>query len=334
VATRIQGLVLGLGKAKQANISTASASFLRFKQINTDVSSNGFSTESDKDEIGKGNEFTSAAGVYPVAFSPGRRIEKFATAEFVTWAVAYGLGNVAEASSIYTILPIDPATTLELPYFTLVEQLAEGGGSAIDNAFVGCAIDDWQLDFNIGPGRQSAKFSCSWMGSGLLTSPSGVSVPALTTEHHMLGASMALTINGRNYVSDKTILKGSLGWKNNLMGDAGFFPGSGVQSGAAVRGRLEIGNRVPSFRFSARQLATSDEYTKLFAQTTGTAVLTLTFDSTHTVTFTLQSVSYRSVENTDQDGIASVTVEAEPKFDATNGVLTCTAKCGITGIGQ
>ena len=34
---RVQQLVLGLGKGKQTNISTAAASFLRFKKLDTDA---------------------------------------------------------------------------------------------------------------------------------------------------------------------------------------------------------------------------------------------------------------------------------------------------------
>lgn len=331
---RIQGLVLGLGKAKQANISTASASFLRFTKLNADVTATGFATENDAPEIGKGNEFISSNGVFPVSYSPQGRFEKYAGAEFVTWACAYGLGNVVEATGTYTLTPINVGTTLELPYFSIVEQLAEGGGSAIDNAFIGCAVEEFNFAFNYGPGRQSTKMTVGWTGSGVITTPSGVSVPALTTDHYMSGASMALTVNGVDYVGAKTVLSGSIGWKNNLMANAGFYPGSGLQNGAAVRGRLEVGSRQPSFQFQARLLSTSAEYAKLIAQTTGTAVLTVTFDSTHTTTFTFQSVSFETVTLGEADGIATVQVTVAPKYDATNGVLTITSKCGITGIAQ
>ncbi len=334
MAARIQQKILGLGKAKQTNISTISASFLRFKQLNAQLAPTGFNTENDANEIGKGNEFISAAGVFPVAYNPAGRLDKYSSAEFMVWALCYALGNVTEVTGLYTIIPIDPGTTIELPYFSVVEQVAEGGGSALDNAFVGCAIEDFAYEFNYGPGRQSGKCTVNWVGSGLLTTPSAVTVPATLAEHYMLSAGMALTINGVDFVSAKTILSGTIGWKNNLMLNTGFFPGSGLQNGAAVRGRLEIGPRVPSLTFTARLLATSTEYAQLIAQTTGTAVLTISFDSTHTVTFTFQSVSFETVDNGEQDGIVSVTVICAPKYDPTNGVLTISAKCGIVGIAQ
>jgi hypothetical protein len=334
MAARIQGKILGLGKAKQADIATASASFLRFKQLNSDLTSTGFTTENDAAEIGKGDEFVSAAGVFPVAYTPAARIDKYASAEFMTWALCYTFGNVTEASSIYTIIPIDAGTTLELPYFTVVEQVPEGGGNAVDNAYIGCAIEDFLYEFSYGPGRASGKVTVNWVGAGKITSPSTVTVPAVQAENYMLTASMALTINGTNYVSGKTILSGSFAWKNNLLLNQGFFPGSGTQNGAAIRGRIEIGAREPSFQFSARLLATSDEYTKLIAQTTGTAVLTVTFDSTHTVTLTLQSISYEVVENGNADGLIAVTVTCAVKKHATNGVVTAVCKCGVSGIAQ
>jgi hypothetical protein len=63
-------------------------------------------------------------------------------------------------------VPIDPGTTLELPYFSLVEQVAEGGGKAVDNLYVGCAIEDFTYQFSYGPGRSSSKMTVNWVGSG------------------------------------------------------------------------------------------------------------------------------------------------------------------------
>lgn len=333
MAARVQGLILGLGKAKQADISTIAASFLRFKKLNMDLTSSGFQTENDAPEIGKGNEFISAAGVFPTAFTPGNRLEKYCSAEYLTWLLCYALGGVAEVAAVYTITPIDNGTTLELPYFSVVEQVPEGGGSAIDNAFIGCAIEDFLLSFNQGVGRQSASVSANWIGSGKITTPSAVTVPAVQSETGLLAAMItALTINGVDYVTAKTNISGSIGWKNNLT--RGYFPGSGTQNGAALCGRIEIGARVPSFQFTVRLLATSAELTKLLAQTTGTATITFQFDATHLITFIFQSVSFEMVDNTEAGGIVAVQVTVAPKWHSSNGVLTCTAKCGVTGIAQ
>jgi hypothetical protein len=150
----------------------------------------------------------------------------------------------------------------------------------------------------------------------------------------MLAQSMSLTINGVDYVSNKRILSGSLAWKNNLMLQAGFYPGSGLQNGYAVRGRLEIASRVPSFTFTVRLVAGSDEYAKLVGQTTGTAVLSVNYDANNSAQWTWQKISYQVVENTEADGIVAVTVTIAPQYHATNGILTFVGKCGITGIAQ
>jgi hypothetical protein len=336
MSARVQGLILGLGNAKQADIATASASFLRFKKIDTTLTSPHPVTENDAAEVGKGNEFI--GGVYPVNYDVANRIEKFASAEFVAWAWAYALGNAVQTGTgpnyIYTVVPIDPATGLELPYFSVVEQVPEGGGAAINNLYIGCAIEDVTYQFSYGPGRASSKCLINWVGSGKVTTPSGVTVPALQTEKHMLAQSMSLTINGVDYVSNKRILSGSLAWKNNLMLGAGFYPGSGLQNGYAIRGRMEIGARVPSFTFTVRLVAGSDEYAKLVAQTTGTAVLSVNYDANNSAQWTWQKISYQVAENTEADGIVAVTVTIAPQYHATNGILTFVGKCGITGIAQ
>jgi hypothetical protein len=78
----------------------------------------------------------------------------------------------------------------------------------------------------------------------------------------------------------------------------------------------------------------SDEYTKLVAQTTGTAVLTVSYDANNSAQWTWQQISYQVVENTEADGIVAVTVTVAPQYNATNGILTFVGKCGITGIAQ
>jgi hypothetical protein len=335
MATRIQNKVLGLGLDAQADIVTPSTTFIRFRQLNAELAPSGFLTENDAGEIGKGNEFISVDGVYPVSFNPLARVDKYSSAEFMTYAFAYALGVATEATGTYTITPIDPCVTgLELPYFTVVEQQCESGGMALDNAFIGCACEDVTYDFNYGPGRQSGRVTMNWVGSGKMATPSAIVVPDVVPEHYMLTGSMQLTINGVNYITAKTILSGQIAWKNNLLVGPGFFPGSGMQDGAAIRGRLEIGVRASTFTFTARLLKNSTEYALLLAGTTGTAALTVSFDATHTMTFTYHSIQYETVVNGEQDGIVSVTVNVATKDDPTNGVLTITSKCGISGIAQ
>ena len=157
-------------------------------------------------------------------------------------------------------------------------------------------------------------------------------VPAVTVENNMLAASMALTVNGIDLVASKRILSGSIGWKNNLLLNAGFFPGSGEQNGLQIRGRMEIGARVPTFQFTARLLATSTEYALLVAQTAGSAVLSINYDANHSLTFTFPQLAFSMVENTEVDGIVAVTVTGVPEYNAVGGVLSVVAACQLAGV--
>lgn len=335
MAARIQNKVLGIGANRQADIVTPSTTFIRFRQLNAELAPSGMQTENDAAEIGKGNEFISSTGVYPVSWNPLARIDKYSSAEFMTWAFGFALGGVTEVTGTYTIVPLDPCVNgLEMPYFTVVEQVCESGGMALDNAFIGCAIEDVTYDFSYGPGRQSGRVTANWVGSGKMTTPSAIVVPAPVAEHYMLSGSMQMNINGTDYITARTMLSGQISWKNNLLMGPGFYPGSGVQNGAAIRGRIEMGARAVTLTFMARLLKNSTEYTKLLAHTTGTAVITTTFDATHTMTFSFHSVEYEAVVNGEQDGIVTVAVTVAPKYDPTLGVLTITSQCGITGIAQ
>jgi hypothetical protein len=333
MATRVQSLILGLGLSAEDSYNTASADFLRFTKVNMDITSPVSSNETDADWIGKGNEF--AENLFKTNTDVSNRIQKFGSAEFLTYILAYGLGVVSETSGVYTITPADPGTTLQLPSFSVVEQIPEGGGSAIDNMYTGCVVDTFAINFSYGPGLKSVTSEMTFRGSGAVTTPSAITVPAVTGEHHALASGMSLSINGVDYVSAATGLTGAFTWNNNLLADEGYFIGSGEDgSGYATRGRLEYGKRVAGFEFTARMLSTSAEYTKLRALTTGTAVMVFPYDATHTVTITLEKVGFTKVENMETNGIVSVKVTAVPMFHLTNGVVSVTAKCGVTGIAQ
>src|SRR5579885_2878577 len=110
---RIQQLILGLGKGRQSDISTAAATFIRLKKLDTALTTPKPVFENDAAEIGKGHEFITQT--FPSHYDVGNRLEKYASAEFVTWAVAFALGNIAQTGSsapyTYTITPINPGVT-------------------------------------------------------------------------------------------------------------------------------------------------------------------------------------------------------------------------------
>jgi hypothetical protein len=331
MATRVQSLLQGLGKAKEADYNTASSTFVSFPKINMDIVSPLATNEDNADWIGKGNEF--ATQLFKTNVDVSGRLQKYGSAEFLTYILAYGLGGVAEATGVYTLTPINPATTLQLPSFSVVEQLPEGGSTAIDNMYTGCVVDSLSINFSYGAGLKSVTSEMTFRGSGEVTTPSGIDLPAATAEHHALSAGMTMTINGVDYVAAATGLSGSFTWYNGLLADQGYYVGSGLDAnGYAVRNRLEYGKRVATLEFTARLLATSTEFAKLQALTIGSGTLTFLYDSTHTVSIAFTDIGFEKVENTQVEGLVAVKVTAKPIFNST--LLTVTAKCGVTGIAQ
>lgn len=164
-------------------------------------------------------------------------------------------------------------------------------------------------------------------------------MPTATVEKLLPSASLTLSINGVDYVTSKNIVSLETGWKNNLRMDAGFFPGSGFQtagdgSSGAIRGRLEFGNRAGNLKFVARYDSTSLEYAKLKAQTTGTAVINLSFDVNNSLAITWQKMAFSVVEIGETDQILTVSVECSPLYDSTNGIVSAVAKCNVDAICQ
>jgi hypothetical protein len=80
--------------------------------------------------------------------------------------------------------------------------------------------------------------------------------------------------------------------------------------------------------------AANDALLRVKAQTTGTAVMTLTYDTNNSFQITWQKMAFATVEITETDQFATVAVECTPIYDATNGLLTAVAKCNIDAICQ
>jgi hypothetical protein len=336
---RVQGLVLGLGSAKQTSVTSISSTFNRWRKLNMDLPFLRPGTETDEDEIGKGTEFITQ--VFKTAKNTSGRIEKYGSAEFTCWAWAYGMGVCGLSTGLYTIHAIDPGITLEPPYFTLVAQLAEGGGSAFDEAHIGCVIQEVETAFHYGPGRASLRTTASYWGGGNSVLPSGVVVPATLSEDYMLSSSATVSINGIDYVAGtpgaKTILSGTITWQNDILTALAYFPGSGIDSdGFAIGARSFAGKRKIGFTFTALLQHDSTEYSKLVSQTSGSATISFTFDSTHYVQFFFPVVTFEMVERTQESGIVAVTITVAPHYDSTvvgglaNGVLVVTSKNAIT----
>ncbi|MBS1877715.1 MAG: hypothetical protein JSU00_31175 [Acidobacteria bacterium] len=343
--TRLQEILIGFGKGKQTDIATANlvASVWQLKKLNAQLANPKLNTENDAEEYGKGHEFPTQT--FKTSWDVSGSLEKYLSAEIGSWAMAFGLGKVVKSGTTpnftYTCTPLFPANgdAAELPYFSFIEQIRPGAGVVLDRMAVGCAVEGWTITIGSGPGRANSKITVEFVGSGKLTEPSGIALPAATLEKLLPSASLALSINGTDYVTNKNIVSLETSWKNNIRLDAGFFPGSGFQTAGdaatgAIRGRLEFGNRQGGLKFTARFDNTSTELTKLKAQTTGTATITLTFDANNSLAITWQKVSFATAEVGETDQVVTVAVEATPLYDSTNGIVSAVAKCGVDGICQ
>jgi hypothetical protein len=347
--TRVQGLVFGLGVHKQAAASTISADFVRWRKLDMKVPFDLYHTENDAHEVGKGNEFATA--VYNTSVEPSAMtIEKYGSAEFTTWAWAYALGVVGgtPASGIYTIVPIDPGTNLEPPYFSVVSIVPSAGGYAVALSQIGCGIESVETTFHYGPGRASVSTRAEYMGLGYNngTSPY-TTVPALQSENYMYASSLTMTlVSGAttiNYVSNKAILHGTMGWKNNFNGAMRYLPGSGFDAyGFQTGDRLLIGTRVPTLTFTVFLDQNSAEYAALQAQSTWDVTIKLNIDSAHNVQWAYTTANFNMVETTQEDGFVAVTCTMDPLYGSTatatggglTNFITVTANCGLNNIAQ
>lgn len=324
---REQERTIAFGVRKQTNISTQAivGDVWRLSRNDAGYTRRKPITENDAAYYGKGHEWATEVGL--VSWQQAFSFKKDLSAEIIAWASAFGLGvctpTGGTGANIYTNTPIGITTGLELPYFTWAEQ-QRSSDSIVDFAAVGCVVEGFLVEISYGPGRAASQITIDVIGCGLETTPSGYTFPASTAEKLLPSASVALTCNGTDYVTLKRLQSLKWGWKNNILVNQGFYPGSGTDDGAAVCGRLMIGARVPILSFSALLTNASDEYTKLIGSTTGTCVITQTYDAASTYTATFAKVGYSVIDIGDADGLSVVNVECIPMYSA--GVLTVVAK--------
>ncbi len=334
---------IGFGFKKQSALQTANlaADVWSLAKMNAALSTVTLNVEDDAAELGKGHEF--ATQTFKSHWDVSGAIEKYLTSEIAAWAFVFGLGNRVKSGTTaitYTCTPQDPVTGgIELPAFSFIETIRQGASAVLDRMAVGCVVEDFTIALASGPGRASSKITINFAGCGKLTEPSGINIPEATTEHLLPAASAQITINGVNYVSSRNLVSLELGFKNNLRLDAGFYPGSGAQDNAAIRGRLEFGDRQASLKFTARFENGSTELTKLRNQTTGAATISLQGElisgaDYHSISVTFQKVAFKTAIVGDTDGIVTVEVECAPLYDSVNGLLSAVAKCTQDNIGS
>jgi hypothetical protein len=299
-------------------------------------------TEDDAADIGKGDEFPTQ--IFPVSMDVTGRIEKFLSSQAAAWTFAFGLGNATETAAgtgaRYDCIPTDPAVAcIDLPPFTVVEQIRPGADAFLDTAFVGCVISGFTLTLESGPGRNNARLGIDIVGTGRVLNPSGIMVPAVAHEDFLNAASATINVNGIDYVASKSFISAEITWAVNPRLDSGYYPGSGVDAnGYAMRGRMEYANRVAGMTFVARATKGSPEYAQLMARTEGVTTVTLSGaligagPEKHGITITFPRSVISSAVNGDADGLVTINCTVKPLKHATLGYATFSATTTKTGI--
>ena len=334
----LRELLIGFGKAKQTDIVTANSApqVWRLGKLNHDVANPRYITEDDAQELGKGHEFAAALHKSHIESGP-HTLEKHLSSQFAAWLFAFGLGKVVKSGTgpyTYTCTPINTATDgMELPYFTYLEQIRPGASAVLDNTLVGCAIASFRIEINSGPGRTNAKATVEFAHSGKKGDPPGITLPAATTENLLNAYSLACTVNGVDYVAAKNFVSLTMSWDNAFRETTDFYPGSGQQDGYQIKGRMEVGDRVPSFSMVARFKNGSTELEKVRDLTTGTAVFGLTADANNSMQVTWQKLGFSVAEIRETDGIVTVEITGKPMYHDTNGVVSAVVTTPEDGIG-
>lgn len=341
---RTQNQLFGFGYKTQTAIATANpvGELLRLNKLNPDIAYPMLTKEDDAAEMGKGDEF--ALQEYAVAWDTKVQFRKYLTSQIAMWAYSMGLGNVtAQNANSSTIIPLDATQTIELPYFSVLQQMNPISSTpGVDQLLPGCALEDLQIDINNGPGRQSSQITFNVQGSGRFIEPSGYTMPGASAEVQLLAQNAAVTINGVDYVNGAArgnLQSIRLGLKNNIDPNTGFFIGSGSQTAGvptsgAIRGRHEFTNRVYSLSFTTRLVSNSAEFRAMSNLTTGSAVVTLSGGANDLMTVNHPKVSFKAVEMSNANNIAVLNITCTVFKDPALGPIVVTAKNStVAGIG-
>jgi hypothetical protein len=272
---------IGFGFKPQADLVTANlpAELWSVTKTNSALMTVDLMTETDALDIGKGNEFPTT--VFKTSASVSDPVEKFCTSEFMAWLFAFALGKATKTPAgvgfTYAAVPQDPAVDcINLPPFTVVEEIRPEPDSVIDRAALGMVVNDFTLSMESGPGRNNCRVSTNWLGTGSVTTPSGIVIPAITQEHLLnANGTAVLTVNGIDYMLGGNFISLEFAWNNNVRTDSGYFPGSGTNNGFGIRGRMEYGTRALTLNFVVRAQKGSQEFNDLINQTEGATTITV-----------------------------------------------------------
>jgi hypothetical protein len=332
--TQSQKLAVSFKAQTALQTANVSADYQTIVKTNAGLAKVDYMLDSDAADIGKGSEF--AQNAFPVSKSTSMTLERRLTSEWAAHLFQFGFGTantvaVGEVTNaeLYTCIQTDVNDGLDVPTFSVIEQL----GTVLDRSIVGCAVNDFKISFQTGPGRNNTMTTVNLVGCGKTVEPSGITLPSVPlVEHALNGANATVVLNGTTYSGgNKSLMTMEASFNNNLRTDTGYFIGSGSDGVFAIKGRMERGNRQYGLGFTARLETGSPELTALKAQTTGTAVITIVGAAfpapdaafSHSLILTYPKVQYTAVDVADDNGIVVVNVTVTP-FEVAG--VVCEAK--------
>lgn len=304
-----------------------------------------FVKESDADFFGKGHEWVTQ--VFPTSIDAPFERTFHLTSQNFAHVACFAFGSQTKSGPAagayqYICTPMDPVTDdVNLPATTVVGGIREGtGGEIIDMALIGAVCNSFTFRLQRGPGLQNSQLSSQWLGCGKYANNSGIAIPARFTEERLgAGSTVALTINGVNYLTNARFVDLEYVFSNNVIADSGYFPGSGSQSSFDIRGRMRMGRRTMSLSFQVELEAGSTELASLLAQTEGSVTITIEGSVIasavkHTAKIELPEVVFRSFQLAEADGFVTAQVVADVQYNGSTGPAILTAITNQDEIGE
>lgn len=328
----VQELALAISFHKQTALQTAlvAADMWSLSQTNRTTGQPIFNQESNAEDIGKGHEW--ATQLFPSHWDAPWTWDARLSSENAAMLGVFGLGKVSKAVSgdgfKYTCTPLDPvADGIEMPSATVVQAVRQGASDLFDFALIGMCCDEFRIRLQQGPGRDNATMTSTWNGSGKYVNPSTIAIPTAYTEHLLnAGGASTITIRTIDYVTNKRFVNLEFGWRNQIRLDSGFYPGSGTQTGANLRGRMRHGTRQVTLSYTVEMENGSTELDDMLAGTEGSASIVVVGAALgaafHTLEITVPRLILRAAPIGETDGLITIAVEAEILKDPSEEVVT------------
>lgn len=278
----------------------------------------------DNSQFGRGDEWSHGQEVEAWDVSLKRNFD--VTSLLAGLFCGFGLGSVTTSQpdaggnpTVYDhdFKPMDPATSLQLPAITLVEEPVADEG--VKKKFHDLVVSSFEVS---GSGVDRLQISADLKGSGNQAN-STLSMPAITAAKflRMKDVKLELGNQGGALADVSTRLKSfRFKYDNKTLDEDGYYPGSGL-----YRGRHEFGDREVEFDFDLL-LAGGAEMDRLLNNTNSAIKVTaegevISTTYKHRLIIDLPDLHFRTVEKKYIDGKLAYGIACNIHYDDTGGVL-------------